>query len=68
MLCESCGALVINGVLCHEHGCPDAWKDYKRECRFCGSEFTPGERYDLFCSHSCLMAYHGIACDCEECQ
>ena len=23
MLCRSCDALVINGLLCHEFGCPD---------------------------------------------
>ena len=24
MDCESCEAVSINGVWCHEHGCPDA--------------------------------------------
>ena len=34
-MCDSCEVLNINGVNCHEHGCPDAWKDYKTECYEC---------------------------------
>lgn len=25
--CNSCSPCRINGVLCHETGCPDAWRD-----------------------------------------
>lgn len=25
--CDGCTPLMINGVLCHETGCPYAWKD-----------------------------------------
>lgn len=25
--CNGCSPSAINGVLCHEHGCPDAWRD-----------------------------------------
>lgn len=25
--CDSCNPSMINGALCHEHGCPDAWRD-----------------------------------------
>ena len=35
-MCQSCEVLNINGVNCHEIGCPDAWKDYTRECKECG--------------------------------
>jgi hypothetical protein len=44
-MCQSCEALTINGVLCHEHGCPDAWRDYKRKCAWCGQEFIPENKY-----------------------
>lgn len=26
-MCDSCEVLTINGVYCHELGCPEAWKD-----------------------------------------
>ena len=57
--CESCQALMINGVLCHEHGCPDAWKDKLRECPWCGTDFRPEEREQRFCSPDCAQAYQG---------
>jgi hypothetical protein len=67
MLCGSCDTLVINGLLCHERGCPDKWKTEKRECRWCGQTFEPEMRYQETCSHSCNMAYNNVSCDCEEC-
>lgn len=36
--CDGCNPSNINGVLCHETGCPHAWKDYPRECMECGGE------------------------------
>lgn len=27
--CDQCIAVMINGVFCHEHGCPNARKDQK---------------------------------------
>ena len=47
--CNSCEALMINGVYCHETGCPDAWKSYTRECFECGFDFSPEERYQRVC-------------------
>ena len=67
MLCHSCDALVINGLLCHETGCPDVWKDHKIECKNCGQEFKPESRGQVTCSHSCYIAYNNLDCDCEEC-
>ena len=58
-MCKSCEALMINKVLCHERGCPDAWKDYTRECKWCGSEFKPEEKWQEFCDQSCYNAYNG---------
>jgi hypothetical protein len=57
--CNKCEMLVINGVATHEHGCPDAWKTERRECKWCGSAFEPKGRYDLFCSPDCSDSYHG---------
>ena len=59
-VCDSCEAVHINGVLCHEHGCPDAWKDTKRECKWCGSAFIPDDRFQQFCDDSCYRAYNGM--------
>jgi tRNA(Ile2) C34 agmatinyltransferase TiaS len=56
-MCEQCEAVRINGVLCHEHGCPDAWKDEKRECKWCGSQFNPEGRNQYFCSEDCAQDY-----------
>lgn len=57
--CESCEVLSINGHRCHEIGCPDAWRDYTRECAWCGQEFTPEEREQKRCSEDCERSYHG---------
>jgi hypothetical protein len=48
--CDQCEALMINGVFCHETGCPNinakyidgAWIKFY-ECRECGSEIREGE-------------------------
>ena len=51
--CQSCEVLMINGVRCHEIGCPDSWKDYQNECRECGSLFTPEYKDQQYCDDSC---------------
>lgn len=67
MQCNSCEVVYINGRRCHEPGCPDAWKDYPRECKECGTSFTSKDRHQDCCSHTCHVAYHGLPCGCEEC-
>ncbi len=57
-MCNSCEALTINGVYCHEHGCPDAYQTEVRECQWCGSEFKPDERWQLFCDEECAISYN----------
>jgi hypothetical protein len=50
MRCDQCEALMINGVFCHETGCPNrkaryidgAWVKFY-ECRECGDEIEKGE-------------------------
>ena len=56
-MCDSCQVLNINGVNCHEIGCPDAWKDYTKECKWCGQEFEPTTEHDDFCSDDCFDCY-----------
>ncbi len=60
MNCPSCEALMINGVFCHETGCPDAWKDYRRDCRECGISFKPETRNQVFCDEACAMSHYGM--------
>ena len=57
-MCQSCEVVRINGVKCHEIGCPDAWKDYAVECKWCGREFVPEERGQKFCEESCAESYN----------
>lgn len=57
-MCKSCEVVHINGVLCHEIGCPDAWKDYTRTCLWCGREFKPHQSpRQTCCSGGCAKAY-----------
>lgn len=62
--CNSCCVVSINGVACHEIGCPDKWidpstgKGYVRECKWCGSGFEPEDRFSKFCDVSCLESYY----------
>lgn len=48
--CDGCQIAYINGVRCHEHGCPEAWKDKPVECFECGCDFLPTERGQRICS------------------
>ena len=56
--CNSCEVMYINGIRCHEHGCPEAYKDELRECKWCGCEFEPEDRYQNFCSEECAADYN----------
>lgn len=51
--CNGCNPSIVNGVLCHERGCPDAWRDQSVECCECGCEFFPAERHQRVCEE-CL--------------
>jgi hypothetical protein len=55
--CPSCEASMINGVFCHETGCPEAFKK-KTECKWCGSLFIPENRYQECCSEECAESYN----------
>ena len=58
-MCASCEVLYVNGVKTHEIGCPDAWKDYERECKWCPTMFKPEHKDQEFCSDDCREAYYG---------
>lgn len=58
-MCDQCEALMINGVYCHETGCPVAWRDYKNECDWCGSMFKPEVKGQRFCEDRCAESYGG---------
>ena len=47
--CDGCSPSMINGVLCHEGGCPDAWRDRAVACFECGCDFYQTERYQRTC-------------------
>jgi hypothetical protein len=56
--CQQCEVMYINGIRCHERGCPLAWADQAKLCKWCGQEFRPEERYQVFCDESCAESYN----------
>ena len=64
-MCNSCDAIAINGVNCHEQGCPDSWlnpltdEPNPVECAECGSMFIPDVRGQYCCDRDCNNAYNG---------
>ena len=62
-MCDQCEVLRINGLACHETGCPNSWLDavsgepYPIECKWCGQEFQPEERHQVFCDDECAVSY-----------
>lgn len=63
--CDSCQVISINGLACHETGCPDAWKGVGRSCKECGQPFVPEHQHQVCCDVSCTAAYHGLPDDSE---
>jgi len=51
--CDQCEALMINGVYCHETGCPAAWKDTAKYCAWCGVMFYPEYQGQSYCRPEC---------------
>lgn len=57
MHCDQCQMLSINGLPCHETGCPNSRKTWNEdrqewilyvECRECGGEVEAGEQHECF--------------------
>lgn len=66
MSCDSCAQVRINGILCHEAGCPDAWKDEQRFCDFCDSMFKPETKGQQFCCDSCADSFSGVSREAQD--
>lgn len=47
--CNDCSPSRINGVICHEAGCPSAWKDSAWECIECNARFYSPNRHQRTC-------------------
>ena len=58
--CDQCEVMCINGVRCHEIGCPVAWKDYKIECKNCKRAFVPKVKGQDCCTQQCRREYWGL--------
>ena len=52
--CDGCSPSTINGVLCHETGCPEAWRDTTASCFECGCDFYRQSRFQTVCN-DCSM-------------
>lgn len=55
MRCGSCIAIRINGVFCHEQGCPEKGR-YKR-CLECGNQFRFVSPFVSVCDDCCRAYY-----------
>jgi hypothetical protein len=53
--CDQCEMVAINGVACHEQGCPSSHVGTVRECFECGCEFEPESRFSRYCSDECAI-------------
>ena len=59
MHCDQCEMVSINGVACHETGCPNRYREYNPEtkswedtfeCGECGQTFTDRDKRDECCA------------------
>lgn len=58
MNCEYCEMTTINGLACHETGCPMAWMTERRVCLWCGMKFSPKYYQQECCDESCDEEYY----------
>ena len=77
MSCPNCDAKRINGLICHEHGCPTPYIGKTLECANCGTKFKPEEgerpladktsRGTIYtCSETCRNDYFGLSVNDDE--
>jgi hypothetical protein len=73
--CDQCQALMINGVFCHETGCPNSNKTWVAEreawvrfleCRECGCDVEAGESCDCQDEPEGCDDCMTYPCSCEE--
>ncbi len=69
MMCDQCHVVRINGIACHETGCPN-WnldpmtgKRQTQQCPWCGCAFTQTDEHDYgdYCDDTCRRADYGEA-------
>ena len=61
-MCQSCNEVSVNGVNCHEIGCPEAKDDYAKRagCQWCGSKIKQDSEEAIvignkaFCDEDCV--------------
>ena len=66
--CDQCEAMMINGIYCHETGCPRATQT--AECFECGINVTVPVGYPrtlTYCSEECYRIAHGCSEEVPEC-
>lgn len=66
MPCSQCEMARINGIRCHETGCPESWRDEVRSCENCGSRFKPESKGDRFCDGGCYASFYGLETDDDD--
>ena len=59
LTCDSCQILAINGVACHEQGCPNGHKNKTADCKECGRTFRLKHNGQTLCSNKCHREYYG---------
>ena len=59
MLCPSCSAVHINGILVHEYGCPDRYLHETVACFECGREYIADSLGEY-------RNRHRVCSDCRE--
>lgn len=60
--CDNCNPVAIQGIVCHEEGCPTPWRGANsvRECKNCPRKFTPNTElrwHSGMCSVGCYRDY-----------
>ena len=63
--CDGCSPSSVNGILCHEQGCPDRWRDIPKECTECGAEFYTNSRHQRMCSVCMEDSFDRAHCDMD---
>ncbi len=58
--CDQCNPAMINGVYCHETGCPNEWRDIKKDCFECGFDFYREYQFDEVCKECQQSALNNI--------
>ena len=68
-MCQTCAATTINGVYCHEHGCPTMHKEniIRKGCAECGQHLYSEDSDEMiivdnhaFCSEECRNYFYGF--------